>query len=973
MLEAIAPMRRGRLTTPTAATKPGNDAFGLIDSLESSPWGMQPVKAYKSGFASVLASKSPSPATAGAGLGQAWEIRDSGRDRSPAAEPLKGFADSFNMRSSSSQPISIPTQMQNTSSIRSTTSLRPPGDAFESLNMFSSPKAPSLTLGEAQKAGLSAPRPSPSPQPSSGRFSASPASLTPSPMPTGPSPSSYKDSSPLLKPRPSDQNLTAEQKFPSLEELDSGSFGSSFTTAAMKPPKVDPAPPRLPPRPNLRQDVDKAPMASFYPASVTGALRPSFSTHNTLSVGQRPDGVRSQHVTGTAMKELRKMPSPARPSIASPSIPGKSTPELPARPDTKPREMLEHFNRPVLTRKHRSTISIKHTQRTGSDATRSPSPTKRVSQSPKKQSTDWLTGADDITEGEPTAVLRASPEKRMSVSQSPVPLNLGQKAVRATSPVKRKPVPSVRPKSLDIKKSLTGDKKNASITGTGLTENWSPVSPKADLDDAKITSSSDEGPEEAVASLRKAPKDIETPRPGHKARTGSVHDLVDLWGGSNSPQFQKTPTTSQEKRSSVFLSKRSDDNKSPESKPSSELTKSKPIPLSDSKSSSNDTPERQAIAKSATAISRQVSLSSKRPTTNHLRQPSSPAKPRQTTSSGGSSRPQSMLIMPMQKLVSDTPSSGLPSPSPASTLSPPPNKRRTAGRRSSISDLVSHYEAINATGGSGSNADQTSSTSKPPAGGIGIGIGAPPPTSKPARLRLASSAGASIGGSVPSPSAAATRFPKFSPTTSPMLSNVPLRISPSTSPVLSRASFDIPQGVRSPGREEDTHRLRRSPSPTPAMRPATPVQKISSPLLKASELAASPRVRPVGLGQSGAPSAFARDRERERPELTPASLAESAHGETTSLFDKRKQQLQHVPSPSPAHPSTPPKEAAASSQGDESPERPYQGVGKLIDQWQKKTEDVEGPGSRSGGLSGFKGPGTGSRFRTGIVASGKVT
>ena len=91
VLEAIAPMRRGRPGTPTSLTKPGGDAFNLIDSLEVGPWGSQPVKAYKSGLASVSTSKSPPLPSVGMGLGQAWEIKDMRRDS--GAEPMRGFAD----------------------------------------------------------------------------------------------------------------------------------------------------------------------------------------------------------------------------------------------------------------------------------------------------------------------------------------------------------------------------------------------------------------------------------------------------------------------------------------------------------------------------------------------------------------------------------------------------------------------------------------------------------------------------------------------------------------------------------------------------------------------------------------------------------------------------------------------------------------------------------------------------------------
>ena len=72
VLEAIAPMRRGRPSTPTTITKPAGDALNLVDSWEGGPWIAQPVKAYKSGLATVSVSKNPPPAPAGASLGQVW-------------------------------------------------------------------------------------------------------------------------------------------------------------------------------------------------------------------------------------------------------------------------------------------------------------------------------------------------------------------------------------------------------------------------------------------------------------------------------------------------------------------------------------------------------------------------------------------------------------------------------------------------------------------------------------------------------------------------------------------------------------------------------------------------------------------------------------------------------------------------------------------------------------------------------------
>jgi AP2-associated kinase len=52
-----------------------------------------------------------------------------------------------------------------------------------------------------------------------------------------------------------------------------------------------------------------------------------------------------------------------------------------------------------------------------------------------------------------------------------------------------------------------------------------------------------------------------------------------------------------------------------------------------------------------------------------------------------------------------------------------------------------------------------------------------------------------------------------------------------------------------------------------------------------------------------------------------------------------------------------------------SPERPYQGVGKLIDQWQRKTADTDGPGR--GPVGGKRGGGSGLvAKRAGLVGKG---
>jgi len=54
-----------------------------------------------------------------------------------------------------------------------------------------------------------------------------------------------------------------------------------------------------------------------------------------------------------------------------------------------------------------------------------------------------------------------------------------------------------------------------------------------------------------------------------------------------------------------------------------------------------------------------------------------------------------------------------------------------------------------------------------------------------------------------------------------------------------------------------------------------------------------------------------------------------------------------------------------------SPERPYQGVGRLIDEWQRKTADTEAPPSPVSRRRGGGGAGTGAAMsprRAGVIA-----
>ena len=264
----------------------------------------------------------------------------------------------------------------------------------------------------------------------------------------------------------------------------------------------------------------------------------------------------------------------------------------------------------------------------------------------------------------------------------------------------------------------------------------------------------------------------------------------------------------------------------------------------------------------------------------------------------GRSRPQSMFITSPSKsgyLAQPGPS---PSPAPSTTsttanaLAPPPDPRPRAGRRSSISDMVQHYEAIQSTG--------SGPTSKP-ATAPGPG---PTPSAKPAplNLRSKSSAGATSGdASLASPSAAAARFP---------------RISPSSSPVLSKASLAVPDSAGQGRAERDSGR--RSPGLAGLPSRMSPVPRTSD---------------TNGLPGRWSPLQVARETSAREHEVPPSPAP--------GPFPTRK-------------PTLPPLQSTANSSEREerepvrspSPERPYQGVSKLIDRWQKAVDSNDTSGVR---------------------------
>ncbi|OBZ79644.1 Serine/threonine-protein kinase ppk29, partial [Grifola frondosa] len=956
VLEAIAPMRRGRpnVSSHSRPSSPQKGKAFTID-MKFSPeedltW--KGVQEHPSGLASTVNLNDGSGDAWGLGLQSAGKQPDAKDERSYKkafeSDFSSNFGDSFEpARPPSSQPLPKPTPSPRplSRSPRSTQTQqsRFNKDAFDGLGLSAQP--PPQTLGEARKSrtglasfGLSSgsitphlaaptlpssqhphalgsgnttyrppsahpPRPSPSPQLQS--LSAVPSAVQ-----------SWRQNTkgPLSS---SGEGMSAEERFPSLEDLD-----RTFAT----------------PSPAATNGGDRGASTQSIPEkAASGSGRPSVRANHAgtssanLSAGVgtgRFDGVRSQHVTGTAMRESKMAAS--RHSMFS-----RPTSKPPDREDVAAHAGL--MSRPSLSRKHRSSISIKSPRTDSLDILSSgasavpPALPPRPEPSPQPAPRDWLTGADDeevpaprsVPEPRPQPVLRDSPSKRASYfERSPITLqkaleaenvldsyvppatklekptelerewNITRKEEEKERPREtlkaetRSPRSPVHTKAFITHDASTGGRRlqlprvdtrvstqaTASSSPSGLTDNWSPVAPSAKK--GSLSSSSEEGPEEVdgfaprysteeiaeqrIAKLGEPKKAGERRRrPRSKGRQNSVHDLVDLWGGGVGAEPVKP--TSPTKRSSMIV----------------QSTLMRPPPVRSASPHLMTPPSGPAVSRplpmvpSASNHHRQVSaipVGARR--LPGLSPAPSPAPPPASAPKTGRARPQSMFLSSVSKSSSAEGIVGSSTESAAAfaqqALSPPttPASGRYS-RRNSISDMVQRYEARG--------------TSKPP----------PAVAAKPASLNTKVKSASSVESALTSPSAAATRFPKLSPT---------------TSPVLPKASLVVP---------DDSGMARHRASPTGLPSRASPVGRVDS------SFASSSRTNGLPPRRSPEPAKLSYE-----PEAVIAPIPERKASLPTSPG---------VRSPS--------------------PEKPYKGVSKLIDRWQRAVDDSVPVGlGRRGGV-----------------------
>ncbi|KAG6845374.1 hypothetical protein H0H87_010483 [Tephrocybe sp. NHM501043] len=780
-------------------------------------------------------------ANVGFGDGFASKLWDSAAGRSSEQLTLASSKPSPPLPSRPQQPLGINRRPS------------PNKDAFDGLGLALAEK-PAPTLAEARKlrTGLaimhssgfrtnpdrSAPKPSPSPrQSATPQSQLYPSSVNSSIAETSKAPSSR----PSPRSAPSTQShldgISAENRFPSLEELDSGFSlpmpSNSFTGVAFRHGREESV------SLTRRDDI---------------VARPSVADTSLLKPGSHPrgyhsrEGTRSEQVTGVAMRDTQESTTTGRfdgkitsdsayevkKSTGGPNIEGSSSlrPGLSSRTGSFPpvdafRLSPSLIDTPATTHSSPRTVHDRAL----------PSPR-------RKKPRDWLTGDEDVDESSGTSptsllsppapghtpVLRDSPSKRASVVEnSLIPI---QSAVAQHDHTSRTPSPST-----EISPTLSKFTQSfPPIDGFDETPKPATVTKHSHVTKRIVTrplddttaSSGEEGPEDAVSIVRQTRK-MPTERKGHKGRQSSVHDLVDLYGGGLTLK-EKERETRPAQPSNLDLTSKSPGQNGQSTGMGMKLAK----PYSNATSNT---------------LHAQISTSSY----SRSGEGDQHASPTSGATSGPTpsprSRPQSMFLLPSKTIESHPMSVEQRPPSPG--LAPPSEKtKRRPVRRTSISDIVQRYEGINGA-------------SKPSGSSSTLSSAAPPTIVK-----------------LPGLASNDAHTPK-----KPF--NMEIERTGS--------SLSVSIGDYVPGRQSQSPTALNFSSPTPAIGRPVPIrhhtfQKEPDPTTRTTSI----KSEPVRI-----------------PKFPINSTTEDTLCRTEG--------------------------------GSSSPERPYQGVGKLIDQWQRKTVEAESP------------------------------
>ncbi|KAF4573306.1 hypothetical protein EYR36_007817 [Pleurotus pulmonarius] len=898
VLEAIAPMRRGRPAaikdanepSSSSSTRPASPHKPITSSTARQPDGTKPPNNWlDSGFdaeeekawKAIAATKAPERLKPSGD--DAWAVKtsansDKAKDQGFGDDFGQKLWDSFDPQSAKPKNPDAPSNAASTSHYQPLTPSRTPGltpsgvvrprlipskskerDAFEGLGLQPNTR-PLPTLGEARKlrTGLAvlstqssrsdAYRPPSSPSTTRNTYLAAQSQpmrgASSSPARTTPQPSTSPAASPIPPPiQTPSADLPAESRFPSLEELD-----ASFGTGALS---------KHPPVIGIRAGAQLSGALQAQEAKSSLEIDvPKVESLKPIRLPSYNGGSRSAQVTGSAMRpsqttgdgasgaDIRRVLRADKDAEATQEVPKGTAPAKSAKMPS-----------PEISSQRPNTTTYTGSKFSSHRPSPSEAPDKLAAPKPTRSTTDWLTGSDNeqLPSISPrTPVLRASPNKRSSYLEagsrttqvneiarrgSPTPLSASisgsppkPTATRSRLPSLTQSKPPMRPTNINT----TGAKYSPA---EALSDNRSPLplSRKAGdtQKDVDPQSSPDEdGPEDPARLSRPSKVVSGQQKTRHKARQSSVHDLVDLWGGGIS-----SGTDGKEHKKDLVapLSNLDTSRLSPSKRTSVNL--SSPVVTSF---------PRSASPKPIGIDSRQTSQGTDASDGN--RPQPSPVAPTPSPSSGRS-RPQSMFIFPSR--ASDALGSGHPSaPALSSSLSPPADLPKRPTRRTSISDMVQHYEAINKTG-----------------------LGPPPVAAKPQALR------------------------------------------PSNVRKVSADVISLSQNQRA---------ALHATSPTSPPQSDSPRKMIQPSTLTAPPSDANPR--------------------RTSPTLTEgiAHIARrQAEKDEARAFDEAVSKLKKATGPDESNQSP--------------PDQPYRGVGRLIDQWQRKTAEVEGTTPRRGGFAAKRG------------------
>ena len=716
-------------------------------------------------------------------------------------------------------------------------------DAFEGLGLMIPSSKPVQTLGEARKlrTGLAkmsvnisrpvGPSPSPRLRPKVHTQRVSP---TPPTRPLEADISSPSSKSPIER-----VSSPAQTKFPTLEELDATFPLGASSLDRHNNRVILPAhePPTLSPQPktgSLETGVN----------SGLQSLRPSLADAG---------GTRSEQVTGLRMRESvedssRRLKKEDLLSFKTGNRDERNSSGLLQFPSFD-------LSRTQLQREKNSQSTVV----SGDIKSRN----NANSRLPANRSRDLLTGDDEldlsrqIFDSKPehdTFKIREAPRKRASVIErnDTFEATIPQQGHTPDPPANVFPLTSNRstvtklesPTSCFMRELPATDRSaTATYSSSGLTDNWSPIATtgshvtanERELKDiaSDLSSSEDEGPEEpaplAPLPLRVAAEAFAK----HKNRQGSVHNLVDLWegGASNTKDKQHEPQVPLKqtiKPRSAYMPQPRSPSPQRKSLPSVPSNPSHPV------------------------ISSRVDFPSQRST--------SPFS--SSWSQSNRIRPQSMFIFPSNSLESSALSSA--------ALQLPEDTAPRSVRRTSISDMVQRYEALEASARVTGNSMTLSPSSTKPLPSCEY-------SQDPSAVQLAKT----------SPEKATIALPGFS-------------VAAVTSPVKRRTSLTV---LPHPG---SSRSQRVSPAPPDASRST------------GSEESEVETILPFPRNPSTLVS--------ESSKFPVASRKAVISGEGSM------RQAQLEPLTSTCYPT---------NERPSSPERPYQGVGKLIDQWQRKSAEAE--------------------------------